>query len=89
MPCFGESSGKINSEFLPGNTSSGRSEPFVVKMINGRIKECAGCKGPHLKNSDNGLLSPPLDICICHKEPLPFINPRMLKARQCLLPCKN
>lgn len=26
------------------------SEPFLVKLLNGRIKICAGCKGPHLKS---------------------------------------
>ena len=50
------------------------SDPFMVKMLNGRIKVCAGCKGPHLKGV-NGLLPPPHDICIGHKEPLPFVNP--------------
>ena len=37
---------------------------------------CAGCKGQHLKNADDGLLSPPHDICLGHRESLSFINPR-------------
>ena len=52
------------------------SEPFLIKMLNRRIKVCAGCKGQHFKNADNGLLSPPHDICLGHKESLSFINPR-------------
>ena len=52
------------------------SEPFLVKLLNGRMKICAGCKGPHLKNTNNRVLSPPYDICICHKETQGFINPQ-------------
>ena len=57
------------------SSSSIISEPFILKLLNGRIKVCAGCKTPHLKSADNGLL-PPFDICLCHKEQLSFINPR-------------
>lgn len=52
------------------------NEPFMIKLLNGRIKVCAGCKGSHMKDADNGLLPPPHDICIGHSEPLTFINPR-------------
>ena len=52
------------------------SEPFLVKLLNGRIKICAGCKGPHLKNTNNHVLSPPYDICIYYKETQAFINPQ-------------
>ena len=55
-----------------GNNLS--SEPFLIKMLNRRIQVCAGCKGQHLKNVDNGLLSPPHDICLGHKESISFIN---------------
>ena len=51
-------------------------EPFLIKFLNGRIKVCAGCKGPHMKDAKNGLLPPPHDICIGHCEPLTFLNPR-------------
>lgn len=51
-------------------------EPFLVKKLNGRIKVCAGCKGPHRKTSDNEVLSPPHDICLGHRELLSFVNPR-------------
>lgn len=71
-PYFGESSSAGGNVNTSGSSGSPTSEPFVVKFLNGRIKVC---EDPHLKNSDNGLLSPPLDICICHKEPLSFINP--------------
>ena len=42
------------------SSSSIVSEPFILKLLNGRIKICAGCKTPHLKSADNGLL-PPFD----------------------------
>lgn len=51
-------------------------EPFFIKLLNGRIKVCAGCKGTHMKDSQNGLLPPPYDICVGHWEPLAFVNPR-------------
>ena len=57
------------------NHASPSREPFSVKLLNGRIKVCAGCKGPHMKDSNNALLPPPHDICIGHCEPLSFINP--------------
>ena len=63
-----------SSEVVP--TSSGVSEPFILKCLNGRIKVCAGCKGPHVKGADNGLLFPPFDICLGHKELLYFTNPK-------------
>ena len=49
-----------NSDAVP--TSNGVSEPFILKRLNGRIKVCAGCKGPHVKSADNGLLFPPSDM---------------------------
>ena len=57
-------------------TSPVSLEPFLIKFLNGRIKVCVGCKGPHMKDSQNGLLPPPHDICIGHCEPLTFVNPR-------------
>ena len=47
-----------------------------MKFLNGRIKVCAGCRGPYLKGIDNEVLPPPQDICIVHTEPLAFTNPR-------------
>ena len=41
------------SSSRPPNT-----QPFVIKFLNGRIKVCAGCKGPHLKGVNNELLPP-------------------------------
>jgi len=58
------------------STSEKRSEPFFIKMLNGRIKVCAGCKGPHLKSTGNKCLSPPHDICLGHKESMTYTNPR-------------
>lgn len=67
-------SNSYSSNSLNGTSSNsdihGGSEPFIVKILNGRIKVCAGCKGPHLKSADNKPLSPPLDICLGHQEPL-------------------
>ena len=57
-------------------TSSGVSEPFIFKRLNGQIKVCAGCKGSHVKSTDNGLLFPPFDVCLSHKELLYFTNPK-------------
>lgn len=75
---FGVSSVPLsgNGAQLSSNHSrTSPSEPFLVKLLNGRIKICAGCKGPHLKNTNNRVLSPPYDICISHKETQVFINP--------------
>ena len=49
---------------------------LLSSSFNGRIKVCAGCKGPHLKGPNNELLPPPNNICIQHSEPLTFTNPR-------------
>ena len=51
-------------------------EPFVVKRLNGRIKICGGCRGQHLKGANNELLALPSDICLCHREPQVYINPK-------------
>ena len=60
-----------------GISNSKSSNPFEVKLLNGRIKVCAGCKGPHMKGANNEVhVLPPYDICIGHREPLNFINPR-------------
>jgi hypothetical protein len=50
--------------------------PFLVKFLNGRIKVCAGCRGPYPKGINDEVLPPPHDICIVHSEPLTFTNPR-------------
>ena len=73
---IGEAFGS-NTSYSPPACSSGEksSGPFFIKMLNGRIKVCAGCKGPHLKSAGNGLLSPPHDICLGHKESMSFTNP--------------
>jgi len=57
------------------HSQTSTSEPFLVKLLNGRIKICAGCKGPHLKNTNNRVLSRPYDICISHSETQVFVNP--------------
>ena len=75
----GEPSSTSSNTNLNSPSTSGSnlvSEPFLIKMLNRRIKVCAGCKGQHFKNADDGLLSPPHDICLGHRESLSFINPR-------------
>ena len=71
-PQLGESS-TMNASL---NSTGITSDPFFIKFLNSRIKVCAGCKGQHHKNSEKGLLSPPYDICLGHKESLSFINPK-------------
>lgn len=44
----------------PNNDATVSCRPFVVKFLNGRIKVCAGCKGPHLKGVNNELLPLPM-----------------------------
>lgn len=51
-------------------------EPFFIQFLNGRIKICYGCKGSYLRGGDGTLLSAPNDVCIAHKEPRHFVNPR-------------
>ena len=65
-----------NEALLSSNYShTSPSEPFLVKLLNGRIKVCAGCKGPHLKSTNNRVLPPPYDMCISHRETQVFVNP--------------
>lgn len=40
------------------------SSPFVIKFLNACIKVCAGCKGPHPKDTDGNVLPPPHDLCL-------------------------
>ena len=67
---------KESGSLTPNTGTTSTSEPFIVKFLNGRIKVCAGCKGPHLKGVNNELLPPPNDTCILHTEPLKYVNPR-------------
>ena len=72
---YGDASSSTNAYDATPCSSESFSEPFLVKMWNGRIKVCGGCKGPHLKNADNEVLPPPHDICLGDREPLSFVNP--------------
>ena len=73
-PCPDYSTNESSSQpWNAGTTSS--VEPYVIKFLNGWIKVCADCKGPHPKGPNNELLPPPNDFCIQHTEPLKFINP--------------
>jgi len=57
------------------NSTNITSDPLFIKILNGRIKVCTGCKGQHHKNSNKGMLSPPHGIHLGHKESLSFANP--------------
>jgi hypothetical protein len=52
------------------------SSPFVIKFLNACIKVCAGCKGPHPKDTDGNVLPPPHDLCLQHEEAIHFVNPK-------------
>jgi len=73
-----QSPGPNASHKSPQNSGVNSVAPghFFVKFLNGRIKVCAGCKGPHLKGVNNEVLPPPHNMCIVHAEQLTFINPR-------------
>ena len=49
--------------------------PFF-ELLNNRIKICAGCRGPLMKDANGQLLPSPNNVCIGHKEPLSFVNPK-------------
>ena len=59
---------------LPAHSAA--SCPFFIKLLNNRIKVCAGCKGAHMKDANGQLLPSPNNLCIGHKEALSFINPK-------------
>jgi hypothetical protein len=48
---------------------------FYVTLLTGRIKVCAGCRGPHLKNAQGYVLPSPNNLCIAHKENRTYVNP--------------
>ena len=85
---YGDASSSTNAYDATPCSSESFSEPFLVKMLNGRIKVCGGCKDPHLKNADNEVLPPPHDICLGHREPLSFVNPHNGLECSKLLPHK-
>ena len=67
--------------FRPAAALDHRQEPFFIQFLNGRIKLCYGCKGPHLRSGNGALLSAPNDICIAHKEPRVTLTQVQLTAR--------
>ena len=46
--------------------------PFIVKIINNRIKKCRGCGGDFVRKADGSLPDPPMNLVICHEETRPF-----------------
>ena len=51
-------------------------DPFVIQFLNRRIKVCAGCKSAHPKDPAGENLPPPNNLCILHKQPISFTNPK-------------
>ena len=50
-------------------------KPFTLKLLNGHIKVCAGCRNG-FRNPDGSLPGAPYDICICHEESREIIRPK-------------
>ena len=53
-------------------SESSESKPFVVKLLNNRIKKCRGCSTEFARKVDGSLPDPPLNIVVCHEERRPF-----------------
>ena len=53
-------------------SETSESRPFVVKLLNNRIKKCRGCNREFARKVDGSLPDPPLDMVVCHEERRPF-----------------
>jgi len=53
-------------------SESSESKPFVVKLLNNRIKKCRGCNREFSRKVDGSLPDPPLNVVVCHEERRPF-----------------
>ena len=51
-------------------TSSSITNPFTLTLISGNISVCRGCRQRYVKPA-----TPPIDLCIRHKEWQDFIDP--------------
>ena len=58
-----------SSSSVPASLPSPAAQPYYVKLLNGHIKVCAGCR---LGNANR---NPPFDICIVHQETRPITHP--------------
>ena len=48
--------------------------PYVVKLLNNRIKKCRGCGSLFSRKADGSVLDPPNDLVIAHEERRPFAD---------------
>ena len=48
------------------------TNPFIVKLLNNRIKKCRGCNREFSRKVDGSPPDPPLNLVICHEERRPF-----------------
>ena len=46
--------------------------PFLVKLLNNRIKKCRGCNQEVSRKVDGSPPDPPLNLVICHEERRPY-----------------
>ena len=70
------------NQFVPGTTPTpsyapvhSPVKPFTLKLLNGHIKVCAGCRNG-FRNPSSSLPGAPYDICICHEESREIIQPK-------------
>ena len=54
------------------HSESSELRPFVVKLLNNRIKKCRGCNREFARKVDGSLPDPPLNVVVCHEERRPF-----------------
>ena len=82
-PAFGypqwQSYPTTRSSYYPNNCdthSKQLSNPFYIRLLNSRIKVCAGCKGPHLKGANGRPLPSPHNLCLSRRENMSYMNPK-------------
>ena len=73
---FGYNCSPYGSQFQsPSQVSSSphdESNPFLVKLLNNRIKKCRGCNREFSRKVDGSPPDPPLNLVICHEERRPY-----------------
>ena len=72
---YGYNYSPYGSQFqLPPQVSSAHDEssPFLVKLLNNRIKKCRGCNREFSRKVDGSPPDPPLNLVICHEERRPY-----------------
>ncbi len=73
---YGYSYSPYGSQFqLPPQASPSTFDevnPFLVKLLNNRIKKCRGCNREFSRKVDGSPPDPPLNLVICHEERRPY-----------------